>query len=83
MDPKLVNMYPYKRDTKRKGIQKKGAEIGVTQCVVSAQGLTGSWYSSRRKNIHRAMRTLDMPLFTGESAASCVPPACLCTPPVA
>ena len=32
--------------------------------VVTVQGLTGSWYSRRRKNNHEAVGTSDMPLFT-------------------
>ena len=44
-------------------------------CVVTIQGLTGSWYSGRWKNIHGAIGISDMPLFMGGLAthsASCV-----------
>ena len=45
------------------------------ECVGMVQGLTGSWDSGRRNNIHGAIGMSDMPLFTGgraTHAASCV-----------
>ena len=50
-------------------------------CVVTIQGLTGSWYLGRWKNIHGAVGMLGMHLFMGGQsmhAESCVPPCCLC-----
>ena len=53
-------------------------------CVATLQGQAGSWYSCRRKNIHRTVGMSGMPLFTGgqaTQAASCVS-ACLMSWPL-
>ena len=47
----------------------------MSHCVVTVQGLTGSQYSGRWKNIHKAVGMSDMALFTGgwpTHAASCM-----------
>ena len=53
----------------------------VRWCVAAGQGWTGSCDLGRRKNIHRAVGMLDMPLFKGgraTHAASQLPPAWHC-----
>ena len=49
----------------------------LRHCVATTQGLTGSWYSGRRKKMHRALGMSDRPLFKGRQAthaASCMSP---------